>query len=268
MLPVETLRQILLQLSRDDLDAVELVNRHLCSIIQSDTFDRWGPLRALDELTVRSNHTMIIEQAERRTEFPVNGTLLKNTFVRFVFVNGGKDDIVRWFLTVLPRMRMDQLEVAMPAITADYQEQLFSFLKCRQITMRLDGSTITVNQDDVVALMFREKRNLNNDAPPGIVVGHRPSKTHSGYERSLNMMARHVGEGGVKQLVAALREKAVSATEACAPFCVHIEGATLEAHELPPMRHVNRVTGQYFVVDSDGRSSTTIKCITLLRPRK
>ncbi|KAH7707323.1 hypothetical protein AAVH_25435 [Aphelenchoides avenae] len=188
--------------------------------------------------------------------------------MRLVFVNGGKEDIVRWFLTVLPRMHMDQLEITVPAATRDFQEQLFSVLRCRQITMALDGSNITVNPDDVAALMFREKRKLNNDASSDVVVGSRQSRTHSGYERSLNMMARHVGEGGVKQLVASLREKAVSATEASAPFCVHIEGATLEAHELPPMRHVNRVTGQYFVLDSDGRSSTTIKCITLLRPRK
>ncbi|KAH7713910.1 hypothetical protein AAVH_18750 [Aphelenchoides avenae] len=271
MLPIEILQQILLQLSRDDLDAVELVNRHLRSIILSDIFVKWGPLWALDELRIRPNHTMIIGQGQDETEYPTNGALLKDMFVRRVLMNGRNEDIVRWFFTVLPRMRLDHLEITVPAATQDFQEQLFSVLKCRQISVTLGGSTepaVTIHPDDVVALMYRERRNLDNDAPSDVVVGPRSFKTQSGYERSLYMTAAHVGEGGVKQLVAALREKAVSATVACPPFLVHIAWAKLEAHELPPMRHLNRATGQHFVVNCVEERSTMIKCITVLRPRK
>ncbi|KAH7707324.1 hypothetical protein AAVH_25436 [Aphelenchoides avenae] len=214
---------------------------------------------------------MVFGQGEHETEYPTNGALLKDMFVRRVHVNGRNEDIVRWFFTVLPRMHMDQLEITVPAATRDFQEQLFSVLRCRQITVTLGGSTgpaVPVLPDDIVTLMFREKRNADNDVPSDVVVGPRSFKTQSGYERSLYMTAGHVGEGGVKQLVAALREKAVSATEACPPFLVYIAWAKLEAHKLPPMRHLNRATGQHFVVNCDEERSTMIKCINVLRPRK
>lgn len=50
MLPVETLQRILFCLSRDDLDVVELVNHHMRSVILTQDFVKWGPLRKLSSV--------------------------------------------------------------------------------------------------------------------------------------------------------------------------------------------------------------------------
>ncbi|KAH7707325.1 hypothetical protein AAVH_25437 [Aphelenchoides avenae] len=121
--------------------------------------------------------------------------------------------------------------------------------------------------EDIVSFLFGWKRNVDDDAPSDVVEGPRSFPlTHSGYDRSLYLDADHVAGGNVGQLVGILRDKAVSATSACAPFFVRITGATLGVDKLPQMRHLNRVTGQHFVVDSHGLTRTTIKCITVMLP--
>lgn len=137
---------------------------------------------------------------------------MKDTFVEHVEVDGKDESDLRWFLAVLPRMRIGRLGLVVSAATGDFQEQLFFVLKCRQLTVTLiESAAIAVHSDDIVSLLFREKSDVDGDAPSDVVVGPHNPGTHSGYERSLYMTAEHVGDGGVRQIVSALREVSLEA---------------------------------------------------------
>lgn len=69
------------------------------------------------------------------SRFPTNGAVLKDTFVHYVHVDGRNEDIVRWFLAILRRMRMTELVLIVPIATKDLQDQLFDVLKCRRLSL-------------------------------------------------------------------------------------------------------------------------------------
>lgn len=67
MLPTETLSQILLQLTRDDLDALHLVNRSFAFLVEADVFAKWGPLRTLKCVQVLSETSVKIKKSDDRS---------------------------------------------------------------------------------------------------------------------------------------------------------------------------------------------------------